>query len=157
MDTRTLAAATAALGLAAGLGLGYLLFHSSGTTGATSTQKAATTSAPVSPGTFDLTGSITLKHGDYVGDSSGACAGSSGYDDVTGGAGVTITDQAGTVIATGTLDAGNTQSAGCKLAFTVTVPASKPFYGVQVSHRGVVQFSGDQAKSGGVALSLGGS
>lgn len=146
----TLAAAV----LAIGLGIGYTAFHHS------STPKAATATA--APGTFTLIGGITLPLSDVVaGASAGTCHGNwQGWQDIAPGASVVITDQAGTTIATGVLQEGNgetTASGGtdCRLGFAITgVPDDRTFYGVTVSHRGTVQFSAQQAKSGEVALAL---
>ncbi len=167
MDTRALAGAAAALGIAAGLGLGYVLFHSDGTKTPASTAPAAATSSASTAAGFTLDGKMTLKwsRGAFERDNSGLCAGSGGYSDITGGAAVTITDQAGTVIATGQLGNGSADvdsSTGtpvdCVFSFSVPhVPDGRTFYGVTVSHRGAVQFDAGNAKSGDVALSLGGS
>lgn len=168
MDSRALAGAAAALGLAAGIGLGYALFHSDGTKTPASAAPAATTTAasPAGAADFTLGGKLTLKWstGAFERNEAGLCAGSGGYADITGGAAVTITDQAGTVIATGQLGNGSADvdtSTGtpiaCAFSFSVPhVPDGKTFYGVQVSHRGAVQFSTDKAKYGDVALSIGG-
>jgi hypothetical protein len=166
MDTRALVGGAAALGLCAGLGLGYALFHSSSKATPAATPAAATSSASSSAADFTLTGKLTLKwsRGAFVRDESGACAGSGGYSDISSGAAVTIADQTGTVIATGQLGDGHADvsDAGspidCVFSFTVpNVPDGKTFYGVTVSHRGAIQFSADRAKGGDVALSIGGS
>lgn len=166
MDTRALVGAGTALGLAVGLGLGYVLFHSDGKkTPPSTTPAAATSSASSSAADFTLAGKLTLKWstGAFERTDSGVCAGSGGYSDIVDGAAVTITDQGGTVIATGQLDVGraNVDTAtnrpiDCTFTFSVMhVPDGKTFYGVTVSHRGAISYSAAQAKGGQVGLSLG--
>ena len=81
----------------------------------------------------------------------------SGYDDIAEGAQVVITDQFGATVAIGELEAGIISMGGTYLfQFTVRdVPPGKRFYGVEVSHRGRVQY--DEAKlRAGPELSIGG-
>jgi len=71
-----------------------------------------------------------------------------------------VYDDAGKVLATGTLDEGRFASKGldspCVFTFTVKdVPGGKKFYQVQVSHRGKVPVQADDAKAGRTSLSLG--
>lgn len=171
MDTRALIGISAALGMAAGIGIGYAAFHgdSAKQTPAAAPVAAASsvsTSASSASSGFTLAGKLTLKwsYGAFVRNENSRCGGSGGYSDITEGAAVTITDQGGTVIATGQLDAGHAEVGdsnrpiSCTFTFSVLhVPGDKTFYGVQVSHRGAIQFSADRAKSGDVGVSLGGS
>jgi hypothetical protein len=74
-----------------------------------------------------------------------ACRGSNGYDDIAGGAQVTVTDEASKVVGVGALDPGqfNKVSSNCMFRFTVDgVTPGRPFYGVEIAHRGVVRFQG---------------
>lgn len=109
------------------------------------------------PRTFAASGSLSLSDPDgvYVATDAMApgapCQGSGGYDDLRPGAQVVVTDDAGKVLAVGRLDAGATDDSKaytspyyrhCVLPFTVSkVPAGEDFYGVQITHRGVVQKS----------------
>lgn len=85
------------------------------------------------------------------------CFGRGGYSDLASGAAVDVSDNAGKVIAIGQIT-GNGTTVGtstCVLPFTVSgVPAGKRFYGVTVTHRGVVQFTEAQMKAG-VSLTIG--
>jgi hypothetical protein len=100
---------------------------------------------------YTVSGSITLGRGQFEwgvnGTSDTACYGRGGYDDLAAGAQVVITDPAGKTVAigqlrTGTATVGDDQLAtSCDLPFTVpNVPAGLGFYGVEVSHRGRVQY-----------------
>lgn len=78
---------------------------------------------------------------------NGPCHGTGGYTDVAGGAEVVISDDAGATLALAHLNTGtaNIPSSGtggtCNFTFDASVPSGKHFYGVQVTHRGVVKFS----------------
>jgi hypothetical protein len=109
------------------------------------------------PKAFTLRGSMTLT-GDNVpsGDTNEDCTGYSGYEDITKGAGVTVYDSAGKVVATGALGTGKPKSAGCVFPVSVAgVPEGSKFYQVEVSHRGKITVSSAEAKAGTFAASLG--
>jgi hypothetical protein len=78
------------------------------------------------------------------------CTGMGGYDDIRIGTQVVVTDEKGTVVATGALLGGQIVDLGyeprkCKFAFSVgPVPRGHSFYGIQVSHRGVIQYTQQQ-------------
>ena len=96
--------------------------------------------------------------GDYIpsGDTNEDCTGYSGYDDITEGAGVTVYDSAGKVVATGALGTGKPVSGACSFPVTVSgVPEGSKFYQVEISHRGKVTVSASNAKAGVFAASLG--
>jgi hypothetical protein len=77
------------------------------------------------------------------------CQGANGYSDLQEGTQVTVTDQSGAVVALGTLDVGQAQSDSvCVFPFTLNVPAGKGFYGIEVSHRGVVHLSEAELRAG---------
>jgi uncharacterized OB-fold protein len=90
-----------------------------------------------------------------------SCTGSdasSGYSDISAGAGVTVEDAGGKVIGASSLDPGTLQNTvECVFPFTVTKVADSAFYKVTVSHRGTLSYSADQMKSNGwkVEVSLG--
>ncbi len=86
-----------------------------------------------------------------------------GYDDIVRGAIVTVKNENGTVIATGSLTAGTTVPAPkyyaatyCQFSFMVDSPTAG-FYTIEVSHRGGLTYSYAQlsANNWAVALTLG--
>jgi len=104
-------------------------------------------------------GAFQWNHG---ADGSAPCAGYQGYSDIAAGAPVVITDQGGTVIATGQLATGSAavdtatgRATSCVLDFTVPDVPDRPFYGVAVSHRGTVTFSAADARAANARLTLG--
>ncbi|MDX2709225.1 hypothetical protein PV350_41255, partial [Streptomyces sp. PA03-6a] len=139
----------AAVGLVVGLVVlgGYALLRSDGGTDAANRD------------TFTLTGTFTL-YGGAESDGVGGCQGEDGFGDVRAGAAVTVYDASGEVIAVGALT--DPKASDPELivacAFTVTVPEvprGERFYGVEVSHRGKVTVSAEQAEAGGFSASLG--
>lgn len=108
-------------------------------------------------GTMDLNGTrgenFSVNTADSIGDTN--CAGMGGYSDIAEGTSVTITDGSDRTIALTHLEKGIYIDGvpGCMFGFQVKVPANLNFYGIQVSHRGNVQFSKSDMKSGpGVTL-----
>lgn len=115
------------------------------------------------PKPVTITGSVTLTDGV---DGGGTCQGSGGYADIRGGTSVVVHDSTGKVVATGQLEEGiggpgiltdSDIAFECKFPFTLEDVPRQKFYGVEVSHRGTVQFSAQQVSKGPVALSLGNS
>jgi hypothetical protein len=105
----------------------------------------------------EVAGTITLSAGHFV-RTEIDCSGSGGYGDLVQGAQVTITDPAGKVIAIGKLGYGKTTMAGdrpvsCTFPFHTYAAAGHGIYGVEVTHRGVVQVP--EANLGKVALTIG--
>lgn len=101
-------------------------------------------------GALVLTDSGVLANGgtcQYYGD---------GYSDIEGGASVSIRDAAGKTIGLGSLLKGKSVGDNtCAFFFTIKdVPDGEKFYGVEVTHRGVVQYTPKQMKAGPV-MSLG--
>ena len=68
------------------------------------------------------------------------CTGDGGYSDIAAGAQVVVTDAAGATVAVGRLGEGSWVGAHCEFPFAVDVPSGSEFYGIEVSHRGVVQY-----------------
>lgn len=128
---------------------------------------SARSGAPAAPSASPSAQAITARGVFTLADSDGVenlddvhCTGMRGYDDIGAGAQVVITDQAGTVIGTGSLSGGTMLGSGptrqCQFPFEVTnVPAGKSFYGVSISHRGTLQYTENQLTSG-LELQLGG-
>lgn len=108
---------------------------------------------PAEAKTFEASGAIKLlATGAYaIGDT---CTGSDGYDDITGGATVVVTDADGKKVALGALDVGQPgEYQTCSFPFAVKdVPSGNGPYSIEVSHRGEVPFSENDASS--IALSL---
>jgi hypothetical protein len=116
--------------------------------------RAAAPAMPVTiNGTAVLVHSISVLNLDDV-----HCEGMNAYADIKPGTQVTVTDPAGAVVAVGILDGGRMIGVGmtrtCRFTFRITnVPSGKGFYGVEVAHRGRVQFP--ESELGSVILSIG--
>lgn len=116
------------------------------------------TTAPATLATFHLTGKFTLKLGAYERLTDTACTGYDGYSDITEGATVTVSDQTGTIIATGRLVNGITSPGAARCTFRIDVPdvpGGKAFYQVEVSHRGRQTYSAEQARGDEISQVLG--
>ncbi len=64
--------------------------------------------------------------------------------DIHAGAAVTVTDETGKVVALGELSPGRTTQVRIECTFDMIVfkvPPGHGFYGVEISHRGVVRFA----------------
>jgi hypothetical protein len=112
------------------------------------------------PGTFTLKGSFALTDSVYTDPDDNSCRGSadSGYDDIAEGTSVTVYGADGDVIATGSLGESESDEDGGICTFKIAVPdvpKGQKFYKVEVSHRGTVQLSGEQAENGELAATLG--
>ncbi|MCZ4552216.1 hypothetical protein [Gordonia rubripertincta] len=109
------------------------------------------------PTAFTLDGSISLSDSitTYGLPSAFECAGEEGHDDIGPQSSVTVSDETGDIIATGDVVSSSGGSSGCTLSFTATdVPAGKKFYKVEVSHRGGLTYTEDEAREG-ISMSLG--
>lgn len=118
-----------------------------------------TPAAPTKPATLIINGNLRLT------DSSGvqnlddtACQGMGGYNDIKQGSSVSVTDSAGKVVGIANLGVGKLIGSGmtreCEFSFSVfDVPAGLGFYGVEVSHRGSVQYK--ESDLGSVQVTLG--
>lgn len=106
------------------------------------------------PKVFDASGTIKLlaTSSDPLG---GTCSGSGGYDDISEGAQVVVTDAESKRVAIGRLNRGEPgQYQTCSFPFVVKdVPSGKGPYGIEVSNRGEVAF--DEVTAGMLSLSLG--
>lgn len=121
-----------------------------------SPSSTATADATPSPEPFGTDGTITLATVGAGLDTGGLCSGTGGYSDIDFGTQVNITDAAGTLVATGSLDFGETTEAGCTFAFKVDdiTPGTK-FYTVEVSHRGGLTKTEAELRAGGLEFTLG--
>lgn len=110
---------------------------------------------PDTPPTFTLTGKFSLTEDAVALD--GSCHGTGGYDDIGTGTSVTVYGAKGDVVATGQLGGGKETGFGA-CDFTVNVPdvpRGEKFYKVEVSHRGTLQLTAEEAENGEFAGSLG--
>ena len=114
------------------------------------------------PTTFAASGTLDLAAPLIYATPGAACSGTGGYADIKSGAQVSITDAGGKVVALGILTPGLavdkypsvTGCELCRFAFAVAdIPGGDSIYGVQVSHRGVVQFK--RADANQLQLTLG--
>lgn len=99
--------------------------------------------------------------GAFLAQSGVSCGGTGGYSDMQPGAGIQVSNQAGTILATGSLGSGTTTgSDGSTCQFTFSIPhvPDAPFYQIEVSHRGNVTFSRSQLEQNDwtAEMSLGG-
>lgn len=106
---------------------------------------AATPSPSPSPETHTISGELVLTSASILPLSTG-CKGIGGYSDMDRGAPVTVKDEAGTIVATGTLghglpDNSNALSKVCRFPFFVTGVPVAAFYSVEVSRRGALTYS----------------
>lgn len=110
---------------------------------------------PGRPATFTLEGEFTLLEG--ASENGSGCEGTGGYDDISEGTSVTVYGAAGEVIATGHLGESEPVTFGtCTFDVAVEdVPKGQTFYKVEVSHRGTVQLSSEEAENGEFAGTLG--
>ncbi|MDN3021976.1 hypothetical protein [Streptomyces sp. S.PB5] len=120
---------------------------------------AITAAGPGEPETFTLEGSFTLTD-EVVSDGDDGCKGEydSGYDDIAEGTSVTVYGAGGDVVATGSLGDSAEDEYGTTCTFDVVVddvPKGEKFYKVEVSHRGTLQLTAEEAENGELAASLG--
>ncbi|MFF7413819.1 hypothetical protein [Streptomyces lydicus] len=108
---------------------------------------------------FTLRGKMTLT-GDHIpsGDTGEQCTGYKGYDDISEGTAVTVYDTSGKLIAKGALGAGTSDDVSGVCEFDVRVPdvpKGEKFYQVEVSHRGRISATAEEAEQGEFAGFLG--
>lgn len=111
--------------------------------------------APVSepvPEPFSVTGKMTVTGTgplDYwTGGQGSACQNGGGYGDINLGTQVVVSDASGKTLALGRLGPGTVSDAAgrsCSFPFVVSgVPAGHEFYGIEIAHRGRLQYTADQ-------------
>lgn len=108
------------------------------------------------PPLFTIDGTITLVGGSTPSSTPGfECEGDHGYDDISSGAAVRVSDKTGTLLAEGSLTGSVHGGDFCTFYFTAPdVPRGASFYDIAVSHRGSVSYDEAEADSG-VHLTLG--
>jgi hypothetical protein len=155
-----------AMGIAAMLGLvlgggAVAAVLGTGLLGGSAPADGAVPAPAAVPATFAVSGSLTLSdtssYGPSIDVTGGSCNGDGGYSDIRTGAGITVADAAGTIVAIGSLGPGRASSSmSCTFSFTVSqVPTGSDFYLIEVSHRGAVTYRGDDLRRSGASLSLG--
>ena len=103
---------------------------------------------------FALTGTLDLTDSGAHYRDGESCYGENGYDDVSGGTGVTVTDRAGSIIGTGKLEEGVGQGSAedadslladllssCVFSFSVDELPKTAFYSIEVGRRGKLTYS----------------
>jgi hypothetical protein len=104
-------------------------------------------------GSHTLHGTLTLHSISDISRSGGSCSGTGGYSDLTGGGAVTVKNESGTVIGTGSLDQGVSDTTYptvvCHFSFTISNLPDAKFYSIEVTHRGALTYSEDQLNSDG--------
>ncbi len=130
-----------------GPGPGLLFQAVAGTGGSTNSGSSSATFTML--GMFKLYGTTSS--------ASGTCEGSGGYSDIADGASVTVYDAAGKVAAVGAITKPSSLGVlGCTFSIVVPeVPSGEKFYQVEVTHRGKITVTADEAKAGMVSLTLG--
>ncbi len=108
----------------------------------------------LAPADLTITGEVLL-HDTRINTTGNSCRGSGGYDDLREGAQVVVTDATGKSIGIGTLGTGVSNTNICTWEFSVTVPAGGGIYGVEVSHRGKLQYSEADLAGRPLKLSIG--
>lgn len=151
-------------GFAAGaLVLGVVWAGTAGLFGGTFTLEGAMTlqqsSSYGSYSSYSSYGSSSYSSSAYSVGSDGSCMGDGGYSDISAGTAVNVYDSSGAVVAVGELSRGRgSYSSGCTFSFSVPdVPTGERFYQVEISHRGKMNLTADEAEAGTAAYSLGGS
>ncbi|MCX5317226.1 hypothetical protein [Streptomyces sp. NBC_00154] len=117
---------------------------------------SATAEETRAPEPFGTDGTLTLIEVGTGLETERPCSGSGGYSDTDFGTQVNLTDAAGTLVATGSLDFDEKTEAGCTFAFTVDdiTPGSK-LYTVEASHRVVLTQTEAELRAGGLEFTLG--
>lgn len=113
----------------------------------------------LSCGGHSISGTLTLN--DYMGSAQeigGPCTGRQGYADISAGTAVVVKDEAGKVLATGTLGGGHAlDQLTCEFPITLTGVADAKFYQIEVAHRGAITYSKEDLDKKGwkIGLTLG--
>lgn len=98
---------------------------------------------------FTIAGTIAIDESSVT-TSQTKCEGRRGFGDIQEGAAVTVKNQDGTTVGTGRLGEGERASSTsrvCSFPFTVeSVPAGNKFYEVEVSRRGGLTYSEEEAR-----------
>lgn len=83
------------------------------------------------------------------------CNGYAGFSDLTSGSPVTVYDATGKIVALGKLaDGTSPDGVSCLFPFSVADVPDGQFYSVEVSHRGKMQVTAQDARGGNVHLSV---
>lgn len=95
-------------------------------------------------GTVTIHGTLELRSADGFHLVGSQCVGDGGYSDISAGAQVVVTDETSKTVGVGSLGTGSWIGSHCEWPFEVKVPDGSAFYGVEVTHRGRVQYPADR-------------
>lgn len=131
------------------------------TAGCGSTNPPSTTGPTGGPGTFNVSGTLTLRGGSDGQFNGDVCNGTDGFEDIATGAQIIVRDASGKQVGLGDLGIGffhgkpNGPLANCRFDFVVqrVAESGTGIYSIQVANRG--QFSFKRADSESLKLSLG--
>lgn len=104
----------------------------------------------VSPTTLsiaELTGALDQFSAFYPAE-GGECAGYGGYQDIRGGAVVTVHDADGRLVGTGQLQPGVGEAGECRFAFAIPDVPAGDFYQVEVAQRGQLPYTAAEVEQG---------
>lgn len=87
--------------------------------------------------------------------SGDGCAGTDGYSDLAPGVSITVYDNSGKVVSVGALGSGTDVGSACIFTWLIHGVPKSPFYKVEISHRGQLTYSYQQATAGGLDSSIG--
>jgi hypothetical protein len=118
---------------------------------------ALTACGPTTVASHALQGTLTLNAGDSR---TATCEGTGGYSDIHPGTQVTVKDEAGVIVGSGTLGAASSPADTrypCEYPFSISEVGPAKFYSVEVGKRGALTYSAaDMDKMGWkVSLTLG--
>jgi len=117
------------------------------------------TASTETPAGHTVTGTlrVVVSHSSYASPDCSALSG--GFSDIAAGTQVIVKDDGGKIVGTGQLknEGVRNSSTECEYSFSVGPVPDRPFYSVEVSHRGAQTYSLDQMKAQGwkIQLSLG--
>ncbi|HET8640561.1 MAG TPA: hypothetical protein VFM37_01420 [Pseudonocardiaceae bacterium] len=107
---------------------------------------------------FSVNGTFVLIDRDAFWQVGESCRGDSGFSDIQPGAQIVVTDPSGRTVGIGMITGGEALSISrCRFEVAVHgIPRGLGFYGIEITHRGVVEFAEQRLLTGGpVELSLG--
>lgn len=105
-----------------------------------------------------MSGDVQLWGSQHFVDDGSSCRGKGGYSDIGEGAAVTVYDASGKIVSAGKIT-GSTYHAGeCKFQWSAaSIPAGAGPYQFEISHRGKMTITEQDARAGAIHLTLGNS
>ncbi|MBN9607841.1 MAG: hypothetical protein J0I11_00805 [Actinobacteria bacterium] len=124
----------------------------------TTTATVTVTAQPSAASTFDLSGDLQLWGAQHFADDGSSCRGKGGYSDIGQGVAVTVYDASGKIVSAGSVTGSTYDAGACKFQWSASgVPSGAGPYQVEVSHRGRMTVTEQDARSGAIHLTLGNS